>query len=218
MKAAALLCLIPLLILNACKDCDPIRCSQTIEIRPDADFGKDAFLHSEFPDRTHGNAKDNVITAWTFYALGKGPGVTRVLLEFDLSSIPADATIDKASLNLYNSKITNNNNGEHSTRNGSNACDVHLVTEAWGEHDVTWNSQPATSTSISTSLAQSTSVTQDYTDQDLTEFVEYWHKNPDQNHGMLFKLKNENYYRCLVFASSDSEHPETRPMLRVTYH
>lgn len=218
MKKVVLLLLLPILTFVSCKDCDPLRCEQTVVLQPDADYGKDAFLHSEFPDRTHGNSKDNVITAWTFYALGKGPGMTRVLLEFDISSIPADAKIDKATLSLFNSKTTNNNNGEHSQRNGSNSCDVLRVTESWGEHEVTWNSQPATTSDLGFQLEASTTNTQDYTGINITELVKFWHQSPSENHGMLFKLKNENHYRCLVFASSDSQYEETRPMLEIKYH
>lgn len=41
--------------------------------------------------------------------------------------------------------------------------------------------------------------------------------DPENSHGILFKLTNEQYYRRMLFASSDNLDPKLHPELTITY-
>ncbi len=60
------------------------------------------------------------------------------LVKFDISSIPLDATITEASLNLYYYDYYDNNPA-------GNNIDVHRITQDWSETTVTWNNKPLSS-------------------------------------------------------------------------
>lgn len=203
---------------SACTNVDSLKCEHILNLQPGPEFGKDAFLHTEFPDRTHGNAADIPTMAWTFYALGEDEGLTRSLLQFDLSSIPHNAEIRYAKLSLYNNPYSNNSQGEHSSRSGSNEVDIHQVLEEWAEHSVTWNNQPSIHSAPILTLAQSTDAHQDYEDINLTSTVKYWFDNPDKNHGIMMKMQTEQHYRCVILASSDNSVAELRPKLTINYY
>src|SRR4051812_42873829 len=55
--------------------------------------------------------------AWTWSGT---PAVMRSIMEFNLSSIPANATITSAKLNLYNNPTSSENSGQHSSLSGAN--------------------------------------------------------------------------------------------------
>lgn len=42
-------------------------------------------------------------------------------------------------------------------------------------------------------------------------------EKPNNNHGFLLKLSNEQYYRSLLFAASDHDNPNLHPKLEVCY-
>jgi PKD repeat protein len=41
--------------------------------------------------------------------------------------------------------------------------------------------------------------------------------DPENNHGLMLQLVNEQYYRCMLFASGDCEILEKRPRLEIIY-
>lgn len=84
-------------------------------------------------------------TAWT----SSGSATTmRTLLRFNLASIPQNSVIQSATLYLYsNPAITNPNAADgNSQLSGSNAFYLEKVTATWTATTVTWNNQPATTT------------------------------------------------------------------------
>lgn len=185
---------------------------QSITFRPDAVQGKDVYLRDIVPNTNQGNSRDFPAIAWTN---GGTPVIARGLLDFELNQIPAGAIIDSAFLSLYS--YVSSGNGTHSMRSGSNESVLQRVTQNWAEFTVTWNTQPA-STSVNQVILPPTSVgSQHYLNINVTAMVNDMHNDPLNGHGFLIKLTNEQYYRSMIFASSD--HPDTslHPKLVVFY-
>jgi hypothetical protein len=207
----------PLLFIGCKKEKHDDKCEHEMILQPDANFGKDALIFTERPDWNGGTYRGLSITAWTWYSLGYDDGIMRGLLAFNLASLPKNAIIKKAELSLYHNPSVGENTGNHSTRNGSNAVKIEEIIEPWLEDKVTWNNQPKTNPLNFVQLPASTSSDQDYPNIDITQMVEKWHDSPNLNHGVMLKLNNESYYRCLLFASSDEANKQLHPKLVITY-
>jgi hypothetical protein len=191
----------------------------TLTLQPDSVTGKDALIFMLTNDLSVANFNDGnnssfEALAWSWSG---DPGVMRSLLQFDLSSIPVGSVIQNATLSLYNNPYSSEASGQHQSLSGSNASVLQKITAAWNENTVTWNNQPPTTIVNQVTLAQSTSIHQDYTSIDITGMVTDWVANPSSNYGFMFKLVNENYYRSMIFASSDNVYPALRPKLVVQY-
>ncbi len=184
----------------------------TLVLQPDSFCGKDALIRSLSPNTNYSNNVDFNAHAWT----NSGTPVThRSLIEFDLSAIPLNSTIIGAYLSLYsyNSTVI----GTHSTLSGSNEAVLQQITNGWNENTLTWGNQPPTTTVNQVILPQSTSAIQDYLNIDVTAMIQDMINNPTTGHGFLFKLTNEQYYRRMLFASSDNPDPNLHPKIEIIY-
>ena len=47
--------------------------------------------------------------------------------------------------------------------------------------------------------------------------VQFFVNNQEENYGFMIKLQTEEYYRRLIFASSDNQYEELWPRLTVVY-
>lgn len=181
----------------------------TFTIQPDATQGKDATVFSLNPTTNYGTSTDFAAIAWT----NSGTPVTiRSFIQFDFSSLPSNITIHKVMLYLYS--YNNSSNGNHSRLSGSNAAVLQRVTESWGESTITWYNQPSSTNVGEVILPESSSSTQNYI-LDITETAKFMIQNPNQNYGYVLKLQNEEYYRALIFASSDFS--SSRPKVVISY-
>jgi hypothetical protein len=181
-------------------------------MRPAGAVGKDAFIDSRMSTNNYGNHIDFPSMAWTN---GSTPVNARGLIDFDFSSIPSGATINSASLSLYS--YNSPANGSHSTLNGSNESVLSRVTSSWNENTVTWDNQPSITTQNQVFLAASVNSIQDYLNIDVTNLVQDMMNNPSNSHGFLLKLVTEEFYRRMIFASSDNSDPNLHPKLEVCY-
>lgn len=184
----------------------------TITIQPNASQGKDALVESRRPTSNFGNSPDFLATSWTN---GGTPVTVRALVDFDLTGIPQNAVIVSASLSLYG--YTSVSNVGHSNRSGSNESVLRRITQSWDEQTVNWSTQPITTNVNETTLLQSTSVNQHYLNINVTNLVQDMINDTANSHGFLLKLKTEQHYRSLLFASSDNTDSTIRPKLEVTY-
>ncbi|MCW5907512.1 MAG: DNRLRE domain-containing protein [Chitinophagales bacterium] len=167
-----------------------------------------------YPNSNFGDHPDFIAASWTN---GGNLSNARGLLNFDLTSIPANATITSAALSLYHSTSTPSGNIGHGQNGGSNAAWLRRVTSAWGEYTVTWNNQPTTTTQNQVTLAASTSTTQNYLNIDVAALVQDMVSNPQQSFGFMLQLQTESPLRSMLFASSDHPNAALHPKLDVCY-
>jgi len=160
----------------------------------------------------YGHSHEFISQEWTW---SSDPGRRNSLIDFDLTGIPANATIVSASLSLYHNP--DNFIGPHSQLDGTNQSTLTLISESWGENTVTWDNQPNVNSSFKVTLPQSTSGTQDYLDIDVFGIVNEMHIDPLNAHGMLMTMDSMEHYRGLFFASSDHPDPTLHPKLLIEY-
>ncbi len=195
---------------------------RTLTLQPGSDDGKDAQVADYSPDNiANPDVAEIVAVAWTKYGT---PMLIRAFLEFDLDSIPENSTIISANLSLYNNPDALNNNGMHSTdgsHDSSNGDDngayIRRVISEWEEDSLTWNTQPSYTEENQAYIEPSTSAHQDYPNIDVTALVQDIINNKSNSHGFIIMQKTEEYYRGLVFASSDYSDETKRPKLVITY-
>lgn len=157
-------------------------------------------------------------TAWTHSGSST---YRRGLLQFDLSSIPEGSIIESATLYFYSDPAIPNNSASrwagNSQLSGSNAFYLEKITAGWGENTVTWNNQPATTTSGRIWVGPSTSFSENK-QIDIQAFVQDWVDDPAANYGMKMILENEVYYRARNYASTDHSNTAIHPKLVITYN
>jgi PKD repeat protein len=66
-------------------------------------------------------------------------------------------------------------------------------------------------------VPQSTNNAEDYTNLDLTQFVQNWVQTPSANYGMMLKMISSNYYNSMIFCSSSHPDSTMRPKLEICY-
>ena len=175
-KGLASLCLLLTLMSHS------LLAQTTVTIGAGADW-TDVMLYknnqnSSIANTNYHDQARNLASAWT------SNGYTtfwRTLFKFNLSNIPSGAVIQSATLYLY-SDPTSTTNGptSNSPYSGSNAVYFEKVTANWGETTVTWNTQPATTTSGRIWQQASTSTTENI-QVNLTSFVQEWVNSPSAN-------------------------------------
>lgn len=172
-------------------------------------------IHDNYPTESTNYANSNTFFAFCIPGASGGRNTNRVLVKFDLSSIPTTATVQSATLELfgvgyYNSLLPGNF--------GNNASYIKRITSSWTENSVTWNTEPSVTNAGVSYLAPSTSSDQDY-QIDVLSITEYMIQNPSLNFGYLFGMQVENpdNSAALLFHSSDASDPANRPRLCVEY-
>jgi TGF-beta propeptide len=132
-------------------------------------------------------------TAWTHTS---SLATYRNLLKFDLSTIPVGTTVQSATLYLYSDPA--NTSGEFSN-SGTNLFSLQKVTQAWTASTVTWNNQPASTTTGRVTVAQSTSATENIS-VNITTLVQGMVSSPTTNYGLLLRLATETASRSRIYA------------------
>lgn len=135
-------------------------------------------------------------TCWSYN------GIYRSFIKFDLSSIPAGATVSSATLTLT-----------RSSEGSGTSVSVHQVTSSWSETTPTWGSPPTYNATELTSATVGTGETS----WSVTTAVQNWVNAAWANYGFAIKATNENDY-YIFFHSSDSSTASARPKLSVTYN
>jgi len=163
-----------------------------------------------------GNGRvDMPVEAWTKSGL---PLTNREVLKFDLSSIPANATITAANLYLYSyPSPTLNGNFTDANFGTNNTLILQQITSNWSASTIGWANQPAGSTNNQITLASTTQSVLDL-NVDVTNMVSVMVNN-NANYGFLLKLQNEVTYTSRIFVGSyNTTYPAKHPKLVVTYH
>ena len=140
--------------------------------------------------------------------------MNRGVIRFNYSSIPSNAMIDSAFVDLY--AMSQSSGLSHG---GSTASMLQMITSSWNENTVTWASAPSVNSSIQTMIPSSSSNYQNYT-INVTSMVQYHVNNPTLNYGFLFRLVNEDpsFPGKLYFYSSDGAPNGKAPKISIYYH
>lgn len=163
---------------------------------------RDTYLASDEPDRAHGGSVDLLV--------GTPPdseATRRALLRFDISGLPAGATVLTARVGFHDE-----------SRTGTGTIDVHRVTKDWDEASVTWASfgdngfDPAVAASSGSATAIVLSSDQIWFD--VTGLVEDWYARKVPDHGILLLERNHAQTQLL---SSEIGRITERPWMHVCY-
>jgi len=150
--------------------------------------------------------------AWTS---GGTPLTTRGLFKFDLSSIPANATILTARLSLYSMPTPFLGNLIDANFGTSNAFYVERVTANWTPGVVTWQTQPGTDFGSQVTIPHTNLPFLDLVDIDVKNLV--IPMATVANYGFKIRLQNEVIYNIRLFSSSRFSDASKRPKLVITY-
>lgn len=188
----------------------------SISIQLDPVCGKDAVVVSNATTgddyRNFGGTPEMNALTWT----NSGNQVThRSLIQFDMSFIPKGSGVLDAKLSLFWN--TNSSNPGHSTLSGPNNGVLYKIVQPWEENTVTWINQPGTTTLDSVPLPASVSSSQNYLNIDVTNMMQDFVDDPENDFGMMLELANESAYRSLIFSSSDHPNSSLHPILEITY-
>ena len=182
--------------------------STLLTLQPGA-AGEDAYLDRQNGNQNHGADPTMVVD-------GRNPTQYRPVLRFDLSSIPAGVVIDTATLSLYQSAGIGN----------AVTANVHYVTAAWDEAQVTWNERltgtawaPAGGEYNAYVAGQMTlDNTVGWKAGNVTQLVDLWHRGRITNNGLIVIAPSTGADSDKTFYSSDyAVDPSLRPKLEITY-
>jgi len=183
-----------------------------ITFQPSSLDGKDAYIDSRLNANNYGEHPDFPSLAWTN---GGTEVIGRGLIDFDLSQIPANAIILSANLSLYS--YDSPANQSHSSQSGSNESVLKRITSSWEENLVTWNNQPSTTETNQVFLQQSSASIQNYLNINVSNLIKDMIDNPSESFGLQLSLKEEEFYRKMIFASSDNTNATLHPKLEICY-
>jgi hypothetical protein len=146
-----------------------------------------------------------------------GPGsvnANRALLHFNMSSIPSNATITAAYLNMYALYPLGTFPGH--VQGTNNDFVFQRITSAWTESTATWSNQPAVTSVNQVTVAGTTTYSLDYLNMDVTPLIKDIFAATN-NYGFRIKLVTEAITNCISFCSEDYSNAAKRPYLRVYY-
>jgi hypothetical protein len=140
--------------------------------------------------------------------------VGRGLFKFDLSGIPAGATIISAKLSLYSTPNPLNGNQVDANFGTNNAMYIERITSNWGS-TLNWPNQPLGDVATQVAIAHTNLSTFDLIDVNVTSLVTPMITG--NNYGFKIRLQNEINYNLRNFCSSKHANTAKRPKLVITY-
>ncbi|WP_062408631.1 DNRLRE domain-containing protein [Paenibacillus naphthalenovorans] len=126
----------------------------------------------------------------------------RSFLEFDLSQLPENITIEKAELKVFN---LNKESVNHQVG-------LFSAASTWTEQGVTWNSQPAIQNILD---SKNINETEGYISFEVTNKVSNWCDGTEVNYGFILKSLNESIQQYGQFYTRESQ--INKPILEITY-
>jgi hypothetical protein len=169
-------------------DLNPSQDAQVVEGYPDSNYGDKTYLYVQ--SAASGSYLDE--RAW---------------LQFDLSSLPAGATITSATLEMTAWKA----------QGGDMAVSAHSASDdSWSESGVTWNNQPTIGSALDTTTLVS-GQTGAY-NWDVTSYIQSEYAG-DQSATLVLKADSEGSSTALTYAFESKEWgtASQRPRLTITF-
>jgi hypothetical protein len=150
--------------------------------------------------------------AWT---KGGTALTARGAFKFDLSAIPANATIVSAKLSLYSNPAPINGDQIVANSGSNNAMYIRRITSNWSGLTATWQTQPSTDLSSQILIPHTNQPFLDLLDIDVKNLVSTMVST--NNYGFMITLQNEVTYTTRQFCSSNHSSAAKRPKLVVVY-
>ena len=118
----------------------PVVVDPTIKYQPLPENSQDVMISSDAP-------ADNHDSTWRLSVGTTTTGVSRALLKFPLTGIPAGTKIDSAQLQLYYDQY-------HTSNTRDTLIEARRATAAWDETTATWNNANGIVGELGTNIAQ----------------------------------------------------------------
>jgi hypothetical protein len=163
-------------------------------------------------DASNHTSIEEPLTTWT---IDGTPITVRNLIKFDLSSIPANATILSADLYMYSDTIPKNGDLVNANSGVDNSFVVQQVSSPWDPTTVTWFNQPAGSTTNQV-VVPHTPLAFLNVDINVKDMLSSMVSN-NANYGFKLSLVNEVLYTSRIFCSSYYSDATRHPRLVVKY-
>ena len=186
--------------------------SFTVTLSPSDNPDESLIAGNNSADYTSPHFTEVDAATWTINAI---PVSLRGSLKFDISSIPAGATIVSAQLSLFSNPTPSNGNLVNANYGTSNAMYIKRITSNWNATTTTWFTQPSTESADQIVVPQTSQSTLDLTDLDVTAMVNKMYT--EANYGFMLQLQNEVTYNSRIFCSSWYSDATKYPKLVVNY-
>ncbi len=135
----------------------------------------------------------------------------RIVMHFDLSAVPAGATVVDARLWLY----------ERPSKADPIVCTFHALNASFDDTTVSWRSpwgKPGGDFSVESFLNVTIDGANGWHDFDMTRLVDLWTRGAIANHGFIIVPRNEDFDGSKNFVDGDvTNKPEERPKLVLNY-
>lgn len=184
---------------------------QTLTLQPNNNPNEINYINSTI-GQTDANAPEFNAGAWTWAGT---PGALRGAFQFDLSSIPSNATILSAKLTLFSNPTPINGNSVDANFGADNSFFIRRITSAWTASTSTWATQPPTETTEQILMPHTSAAFLDLVDIDVKNLIGRMHTLG--NYGFKIQLQNEVHYNIRNFCSSKHADTSKHPKLVVTY-
>ncbi len=189
-------------------------CKGSVEVRLDSNSqdGMVSGLASNH-SRVFADAPNLRAAAWTNNSI---PNTWRAFMKFPMPTLPNWSSVDSANLYLYAADEGAYYAGPHSQYTHENSSYLRRVTSQWSESNLTWLNQPNTTTSSQLFVPASNSPHQTY-NLNVSNWVKGYYAGSYPNYGFALRLRAEQRYSSLNFASGDNDDASKRPRLRISY-
>jgi cell division septation protein DedD len=178
----SLLILTVLLVYTQISGCGAVESTLTIQPSTADTFVNSMYLQTKYPENPHGYLwaifAGNMYVEYDSYKLY---GSSRIYIKFNITSIPKDAKILSANMYLY----------MYDSPKTSQEFEAYRVLSDWGEHQLTWITQPPSADTQTTATTINPTPSEAWICWDITNDLKMWQSGAAENYGTMIKIKHE---------------------------
>lgn len=160
----------------------------------------DAFVYSEQPNVNYGTRAN--------LNIGKIHSGSAIQNEYEEEYLSFIKFNDLPENIWNNSYITNANLSIYAAYDYGMTINMHEVTSDWNESEITYNNMPEYDQDVIVEYKDFTvenpNNSSAYFNWDVTNLLEKWYNDPEQNYGVMLETSNINYYPAMMFSSDYS--------------